>query len=63
MELEEEEEQLEGEDKVLDVELSIAQKKAAIAQLKQRGLSPKHFGNTALSSTWRKIWSWLKAHG
>jgi len=61
-ELEEDEERLEGEDRNLGMQLSIAQKKVAIRELKKRGLTPKHFGNTALGSTWSKIWNWLKEH-
>lgn len=61
-ELEEENERLEGEDRNLGTQLSIAQKKMAIAELKKRGLSPKHFGDTALGSTWKRIISWLKTH-
>ena len=61
-ELEEDEERLEGEDRNLSMQLSIAQKKRAIAELKKRGLSPRHFGDTALGSTWNRIISWLKEH-
>lgn len=61
-ELEEESERLEGEDKNLGVELSIAQKRVAIVELKKRGLTPKHFGDTAVGATWSRIWSWLKTH-
>jgi len=43
-ELEEETELAEAEDKKVGVELSIAQKRQAIARLKERGLTPKHFG-------------------
>ncbi len=56
-ELEEDEERLEGEDRNLGTQLSIAQKRAAIKRLKERGLSPKHF-----SSDWGRIISWLKSH-
>lgn len=61
-EIEEETEKLEGEDRKAGVELSIAQKKVAISELKKRGLTAKHFGDTALGSTWNRIWSWLKTH-
>lgn len=56
-ELEDETERLEGEDKRLDAELSVAQKRFAIAKLKERGLSPKHF-----NFDFKKIWQWLKTH-
>jgi len=61
-ELEEETEQLEAEDKRVGKELSIVQKRQAIAELKARGLQPKHFGDTSSSFTWKKIWHWLKTH-
>lgn len=61
-EIEEDSERLEGENRNVGIRLSIAQKKIAIAELKKRGLTPKHFGDTALGSTWSKIWSWLKTH-
>jgi len=54
--------ELEEQDEKLDVELSVAQKRAAIAQLKQRGLSPQHFGDTAKPSTWQRIIDWIKTH-
>jgi hypothetical protein len=56
-ELENETERLDAEDENLGRELSITQKRVAIAQLKKRGLSPKHFG-----FDWKKIWSWLRSH-
>ena len=43
-ELEEETERLEVEDQKTSHELSLAQKRYAIAVLKKRGLRPKHFG-------------------
>jgi hypothetical protein len=49
--------ELEEEDERLGVELSIAQKNKAIAELKQRGLTPQHFGNN-----WSRILQWLKTH-
>ncbi len=51
--------ELEEEDETATVELSIAQKRTAIARLKENGLTPKHFGNPP---DWRRIWNWLKAH-
>jgi len=61
-EIEEETEKERAEDDLLGTKLSIVRKKLAIAELKKRGLTPKHFGDTALGSTWAKIWSWLKTH-
>ena len=57
IELEDETEHLETEDKRLDAEMSIAQKRVAIAQLRKRGLKPSHF-----NFEWRRIWSWLKVN-
>jgi len=56
-ELEEENEKQEEQDRNLSTELSIAQKKVAIAELKKRGLTPKHFG-----MDFSKIIEWLKSH-
>lgn len=56
-EIEEETEQLEAENKRANQELSLAEKKVAIAQLKERGLTPKHF-----SFNWAAIKNWLKTH-
>lgn len=61
-EIEEATEREQAEDDLLGTKLSIAQKKVAIAELKKRGLTPKHFGDTALGSTWARVWSWLKTH-
>lgn len=61
-EIEEETERQQAENGLLGTKLSIAQKKMAIAELKKRGLTPKHFGDTALGSTWNRIISWLKEH-
>lgn len=61
-EVEEETEREQAEDGLLGTKLSIAQKRVAIAELKKRGLTPKHFGDTALGSTWNRVWSWLKTH-
>ena len=58
-ELEEDTERLEGQDRHINAQLSIEQKRAAIAQLKQRGVSPKHFG---VPTNWKKILQWLKTH-
>lgn len=57
VELEEETEHLEAENKKTSVELSVAQKREAIARLKERGLAPKHFG-----FDFKRIVSWLKEH-
>lgn len=56
-ELEEDQEALEGEDKVVGTQLSIAQKRVAIAELKKRGLSAKHF-----DFSWSRIVEWLRTH-
>jgi hypothetical protein len=58
-ELEDETDKLEAEDENLGRELSITQKKVAIAKLKERGLKPSHFG---VPLDWRRIWAWLKTH-
>lgn len=47
-------EEAQEKDARLDVELSIAQKQAALKKLKEAGLSPKSFGS------WRAIIKWLK---
>lgn len=51
--------ELEEEDEKLEVELSVTQKRQAIAELKKRGLKPKHFGNPP---DFKRIWNWLKTH-
>jgi hypothetical protein len=56
-EVEEETEELEAQNREAEQELSLAQKKVAIAKLKERGLTPSHF-----SFDWRKIRDWLKTH-
>lgn len=56
-EIEEETEKAQAENKKLDVELSIAQKQAAMQRLKEKGLSPKDFGNR-----WSRIINWLRTH-
>jgi len=61
-ELEQETERLEVEDRKSELEYSIAERKAMIAKLKDRGLTPKHFGDTSQGSTWKNIWNWLKTH-
>ena len=50
-------EELEEENERLDVELSVAQKREAIARLKKRGLTPKHF-----NFDFKRIINWLKTH-
>jgi len=49
--------ELEEEDEKLEVELSVTQKRQAIAELKKRGLTPKHF-----SFDFKRIINWLKTH-
>lgn len=56
-ELEEETERKEAEGELAGAELSVTQKRVAIAELKKRGLEPKHFG-----FDFKKIWAWLKSH-
>ena len=56
-ELEEETERLEAQNKNKGVELSIAQKRQAIAELKEHGLAPKHF-----QFDWSRIVAFLKTH-
>ena len=56
-EIEEESDKLELEDKREGFQLSIAKKRAASAELKKRGLTPKHF-----NFNFRKIFRWLKTH-
>ncbi|KKN79345.1 hypothetical protein LCGC14_0341270 [marine sediment metagenome] len=56
-EMEEDTERLESEDKRLDAELSISQKRVAIAKLRERGLKPKHF-----NFDFKKIIKFLKSH-
>ena len=56
-EVEQDTEKLSAENENLGTQLSIAQKKVAIAKLKQAGLTPKHF-----NFDWSKILQWLKTH-
>ena len=56
-ELEEETEHKEAENKLAGLEYSLAQKKQMAAELKERGLTPKHFG-----FDWNKIYQWIKSH-
>ena len=56
-ELEDETERLEVENKKVGAELSLAEKKKAIADLKERGLTPKHF-----AFDWQKIKEWIRTH-
>lgn len=51
--------ELEEKDEKLEVELSVAQKQRAIAELKKRGLAPKHFGKPP---DFKRIINWLKTH-
>ena len=43
-EIEEETEKTQAENELAGTQLSLAQKRVAIAELKKRGLTPKHFG-------------------
>lgn len=61
-EIEEETERTQAENELESSKLSLAQKRVAIAELKKRGLTAKHFGDTRVGETWSKIWSWLKTH-
>ncbi len=56
-EVEEDTQRLGAQDERLGTELSIAQKKVAIAKLKESGLTPKHF-----NFDYQKIIQWLKTH-
>jgi hypothetical protein len=56
-ELEENTEQLEAENREKDQELTLEQKKLAIAKLKERGLTPGHF-----QWNWASIQAWIKTH-
>ena len=40
-----------------EVQLSVAQKEAAIKKLKDAGLTKQSFGNS-----WSAIWDWVKKH-
>lgn len=56
-EIQEETEHKQAENELAGTELSIAQKRVAIAELKKRGLTPSNFlGN------WSRIIQWLKTH-
>lgn len=55
-EIEEETEKKQAENELAGTEVSLAQKRVAIAELKKKGLSPKHFGGD-----WGRIWAWLKS--
>ncbi len=56
-ELEEETEKKEAENRLAATEVSLAEKKVMIAQLKEKGLSPKFF-----NFDWARIKSWLRGH-
>lgn len=56
-ELEEESEILEAEDRKAGFQLSVAEKRAASAELSKRGLTPKHF-----AFNFKRILQWLKTH-
>lgn len=49
--------ELQAENDKVDLELSLAQKQAAIQKLKQAGLTPKDFGGR-----WKEIAAWLRNH-
>ena len=55
--LEEENERLEAEDKNVGAELSIAEKRQKMKELKARGLTPKAF-----DWNWARIVAWLRSH-
>ena len=55
-EMEEETENLEVQNRRADGEMSLLQKKVAIARLKEQGLSPKNFLD------WKSIRDWLRTH-
>ena len=50
-------EELQADNERAEVELSVAQKRAAIAKLKENGLTGKSFG-----WDWKRIWVWFKNH-
>ncbi len=54
----------EAEDEELDIDLSIAQKRAMIRELQHRGQDWKNFSDNGKKSgiSWSRIWNWLKAH-
>ena len=56
-EIEEETEQLEAENRKEELNLSVYEKRAAIARLKQDGLKPAHF-----SFDWKNIMNYIKSH-
>lgn len=56
-EIEEESEKARAEDELAGTQLSLAQKRQAIAELKARGLKPSNFSNN-----WSRIVQWLKTH-
>ncbi len=56
-EIEEDTEKAQAENDLAGAQLSLAQKKEAIRQLKERGLTPKHFG-----MDFAKIIKFLKEH-
>ena len=50
-------EEAQQENERLDVELSIAQKRAMLAKLKANGLTTRDFGGSL-----KKAWQWFKTH-
>ncbi len=50
-------EELQEKDEKASIELSLAQKQAAIKRLKEAGLTPKSFGGN-----WSAILRWLRTH-
>lgn len=56
-EIEEETEHKQAENELKGTELSIEQKKTAIAELKKRGLTPAHF-----AQNFSRIIQWLRTH-
>lgn len=55
--LQEENETLEVKSRNKGLELSIAQRQAALQKLKEAGLTPKSFGDN-----WRAIIQWVRTH-
>jgi len=49
-------EELQEDDERLDIELSVAQKRAALKKAKEYGVSRSNFGS------WREFWHWFKTH-
>lgn len=61
-ELEEETENLEAENRKVDQEVSLEEKKLIIAKLKQRGLELNHFSGASIEDKVKNAIAWLKTH-